>query len=534
MVKRRRLQYGKVRTIANSNPKHVAANKNTTENRRHKMGAFLPTWTDFGNDQLSKLYSGVTNPSQYKNPDPQQKMLDPWVMQWPKSVPSSKPKTSNDAPFVGAGSKRTAGGGSGGPGKFLRFNPATGSSAGSSMSSSRSRSYSSISENSSQNRLGDMYGPAKRCRKTRIFPTKKRASKAQRIISTITPVRSLTYQFNGVMEGQQLKTQALPTLGAPTPFSSAEFAYGSNTSVPTDLSGIFGQVAQDKADPGCNAWAFQTLFHGSVIDQLQSLCAAQSDALPGIGTSSLIRNNMFYISSYSVVHTLHNPLSTPVYVVRYEIVPRLHLKNVSDLLFTMQHRAGQGDDVVTNYASSTIVTSDRTWVTPDVNPNEFPIFKARFRILKKRKFTINPGQTITIPFAGKMNRKVDMNDYVFHRNQTLADSALGSTAENAWGNNGSFMCKGLTKILAYQAFGVPAVQGVSDNTTIGSALSNRATTTPAQLILRATVKYKAHGAVDTARRYGTFRLSDAVETAASAVTGQAGSSTHQITVTNQI
>jgi len=132
MVKRRRLQYGKVRTIADMNPKHVAANKNTSENRRHKMGAFLPAWTDFGNDQLSKLYSGVTNPSQYKNPDPQQKMLDPWVMQWPKSVRSSKPKTSNDAPFVGAGSKRTAGGGSGGPGKFLRFNPATGSSAGSS------------------------------------------------------------------------------------------------------------------------------------------------------------------------------------------------------------------------------------------------------------------------------------------------------------------------------------------------------------------------------------------------------------------
>jgi len=393
-------------------------------------------------------------------------------------------------------------------------------------------SYSSLGGNSS---FSDMYyGPARRARKTRIFPTKRRASKAQRMVSTLTPARTLTYQFNGVMEGQQVTNQTTSIAGAPTPFSSAEFAYGTNTSVPTVLSGIYGNIAQDKADPGVNAWMFQTLFHGSVIDQLQQMCAANSDAAPGFLTTELKRNNMFYISSYSVVHTLHNPTSSPVYVIRYEILPRMNLKNASDLLYGMSHVSNRGDHLVDPLTSTTVVTSERRWTTPEVNPNEFPIWKTRFRVIKKKRFTINPGQTITIPFAGKMNRKIDMNEYVYQRENTPTANFDGAANVTEWGSNASFMQKGLTKILCYQAFGVPAVQGTSDSTTIGSVLSNRATTTPAQIIVRATIKYRAHGAVDTARRYATLRLNDAVESAASAVSGIAGSTTHSITVTNQI
>jgi len=393
-------------------------------------------------------------------------------------------------------------------------------------------SYSSVGGNPSG---FDMYGPARRVRKTRIFPTKRKASKAQRMVSTLTPARKLTYQFNGVMESQQLLVQTNSSLGAPTPFSSAEFAYGANTSVPTVLSGIYGNIAQDKADPGCNAWMFQSLFHGSVIEQLSRMCATNSDAAPGLGVDALNRNNMFYISSYSVVHTLHNPTSSPIYVNRYEIVPRLNIKNVSDLMFCLRHQDNRGDNVVDPLSSSIIVASSRNWRTPDVNPNEFPIWKSRFRIIRKKRFTINPGQTITIPFAGKMNRRIDMNEFVLAREQTPTATQDGEALRNEWGSDASFLQKGLAKILCYQAFGVPAVQGVSDNTTIGSVLSNRATTTPAQIIVRAVIKYTAHGAVDTARRYATLRLnSDAVETASSAVSGIPGNTTHQITVTNQI
>ena len=400
-----------------------------------------------------------------------------------------------------------------------------------SMSRSRSSSFNSTVSNSFQN---DMFGSAKRGRKTRIFPTKRKAGKAQRILSTITPARTVTYQFNGVMESQQFLNQTATSTGAPTPFSSAEFAYGANTRLPAALSGIYGNVAQDKADPGANAWWFQTLFHGSVIDQLQRMCQVASDAPTAVATADLKTNNMFWISSYSVVHTLHNPMSTPVYVYRYEIVPRMNLKNVTDLLYTQQHRTGSGDNLVSAFdPSSVVVASDRTWVTPDVNPNEFPLFKARFRIMRKRKFTLQPGQTIYVPFAGKMNRKIDMNDYNQKRIQVKPDSYAFSDLTE-WGTDATFMAKGLTKILAYQAFGIPAVQGTTGNTSVGSNVSNRVTSTPAQLIIRAITKYRVHGAVDTARRYATFKLNDNFETATSAVSGQPFNSTHAITVTNQI
>jgi len=419
----------------------------------------------------------------------------------------------------------------GGIGSFIANESKLGSNSSISMSRSRTSSFNSTLGDSYKN---DMFGSATRRRKTRIFPTKRKAGKAQRILSTITPARTVTYQFNGVMESQQNVSQALISTGAPTPFSSAEFAYGANVTLPTALSGIFGNIAQDKADPGSNAWWFQTLFHGSCIDQLQRMCQVNSDAPTAVDASNLTKNNMFWISSYSVVHTLHNPMSTPVYVYRYEIVPRMDLKNVTDMLYTMQHRAGEGENVVTPYNTSAVIANDRSWVTPDVNPNEFPIFKTRFTIMRKRKFTIQPGQTIYVPFAGKMNRKIDMNDYNNKRVQVSTSSFHSVAALAEWGSDATFMRKGLTKILAYQAFGIPSVQGTTGSTSVGSNVSNRVTSTPAQLIIRSITKYRVHGAVDTARRYATFKLDDNYETASSAVSGQPFNSTHAITVTNQI
>jgi len=401
-----------------------------------------------------------------------------------------------------------------------------------SMSRSRSSSFNSSLSNSVQMAGG---GPATRFRKRRIFPTKKKPSKAQRILTTITPTRSVTYQFNGVVESQQgISGYTGTSSGAPTPFSCAEFAYGANTSLPISVCGIYGHVAQDKADPGCNAWVFQTLFHGSVIDQLQRMCQVNSDAPTLVEAATLKTNNMFYISSFSVVHTLHNPTSSPVYMIRYEIVPRMNLKNVSDLFYTMQHAENYGDNLVTPYNTSAVIASSRTANTPDINPNEFPQFKARFTILRKRRFILQPGQTLHIPYAGKLNKKIDMGEYHSKRSNTQSTTWNGVAAAAEWGTDATFMCKGLTKILAYQAYGIPAVQGTTGNSSIGSNVSNRVTTTPAQFILRSTTKYRVHGAVDSARRYATFRLNDDLETATSAVSGIPGSSTHAITVTNQI
>jgi len=407
------------------------------------------------------------------------------------------------------------------------------SSLPSSVSMSRSRSSSFNSSYSKSVQMGG--GPATRFRKSRVFPTKKKPSKAQRIISTITPTRSLTYQFNGVVESQQGQGFTGTSGGAPTPFSCAEFAYGANTSLPIAVCGIYGHVAQDKADPGCNAWVFQTLFHGSVIDQLQRMCQVASDAPTAItNTANLVKNNIFYISSYSVVHTLHNPSSSPMYMIRYEMVPRANLKNVSDLFYTMQHVDGEGDNVVSPYNTSAVIASARSANTPDVNPNEFPMFTARFRVLRKRKFILQPGQTIHIPYAGKLNKKIDMNEYNVKRRNGQVSNYNSYAPADEWGTDATFMAKGLTKILAYQAYGIPAVQGTTGSSTIGSVVSNRVTTTPVQFILRSTTKYRCHGAVDTAKRYATFRLNDDLETATSAVSGIPGSSTHAITVTNQI
>ena len=387
-------------------------------------------------------------------------------------------------------------------------------------------------------------GLCKRYKRRVIFPTKKRPSRAQRIVSTITPTRSLTYQFNGVVEGQNPDTAlVLPAAGPPTPFSSAEFAYGATTqtAVPSVLSGIYGNVAQDKSDPGCNAWVFQTLFHGSQIDQLSLMCAVNSDAQNTnavVGTSSLNRNRFFYISSYRVTHTLHNPLSTPIYVNRYEIVPRVNCKNVGDLYYGMRHLNSRGDYEIDSYIPASGTGPDasaRLYTTPDVNPNEFPMWRSKFRIVKKTKFTIQPGQSIDIPFVGKLNKKVDMMNYLTQREMTSVTGINSLVNTEVWATDATYMARGLTKILAYQAFGIPAVQGTTGNTTVGSVLANRATTTPAQFILRSTMKISAHGAVDTARRYTTMKMSsDGLENATSAVSGIPGSTTHAITVTNQI
>ena len=382
----------------------------------------------------------------------------------------------------------------------------------------------------------------RRLRRRTIFPTKRKAGRAQRIVSTITPTRSLTYQFNGVVDGQNINTAGVqPGVGvSPTPFSSAEFAYGATTpsAVPSQLCGIFGNVAQDKADPGCNAWFFQTLFHGSQIDQLSQMCMVNSDAPAGgnpvVGTN-LNRNRRFYISGYTVTHTLHNPTSTPIYINRYEIVPRVNLKNVSDLLYGMQHFNTRGDYAVDVLGGSTGLQSyDRSYGTPDCNPHEFPMWRARFRVVKKTRFCVQPGQSIECPFAGKLNKKIDMDSYSYNREATSTAGVVPGATIDVWGTDATYMQKGLTKILCYQAFGIPAVQGVTDDTLVGSALSNRVTTTPPQFIVRSTMKIRAHGAVDTARRYASVRLADNLETATSAVSGVAGSTTHSITVTNQI
>lgn len=396
--------------------------------------------------------------------------------------------------------------------------------------------YKSPTKSITNSTMSDHFAPlgapsaysAKRAKTKRVFPTKKKPSKGQKILKTLTPPRYITFTTNAVAES-----------GAPLRYAEDAYGYTTAASNTALWSGVMGQVAGAKAVPGQNAFFAQYLFPGAVIEQFSASLRVNSDAPSAIGVTGATYNQNMFLGKYSVTHELHNPTSVACFVNRYEVVPRLNTRTPGDLFTFMAH--GNGDDYLDAINSNNYSRQQRSRVTPGVNPNEFPSWKARFRIVNKKSFTMAAGATLTLPYKGSMNKKIDMSKYraAFLDTATNATDATAITVNGESvttglaSDRGTFIHKGLCKIILYQIWGVPAVQSVADDTISGSALSNRVTTTPAQLIVRTVAKYSAHGAVDTARRYlNLAQVNDNTETATSAIVGQLN--THTVTVVNQI